>query len=394
MTHFYPPEPCAAANRIAALVQALEAHNFIVHVVAAAPSFPTGVIARSDRVIWPRTVRDGKVRITRVWTFASQILSARNRMLNWLSVALSMSLYVLTLRCRYDFVVATMPPITLALPAYCAKLRHRARLIADVRDVYPDVAIAMGYWAKKSLTSRIVALISSSTYRAAHLVLCVTESARREIVARGSDPAKTVVAVNGFDSVSSAPESPYQRLTGEFIAAFIGNMGLATGLDVIIDAATHLRDESRIRFVLAGGGADKDRLVARIVAEHLDNVTMLGVVPRDQANALIADADVSVVPLHRSIVDSLPTKIFDAFAFKRAVICCADGEARALMERSGGGIALPPEDGAALANALRKLSKEPALLAACAARGHAYVLEHYDRSQVMRAVAARLATIT
>ncbi len=315
-------------------------------------------------------------------------------MLNWLSVALSMSLYVLTLRCRYDFVVATMPPITLALPAYCAKLRHRARLIADVRDVYPDVAIAMGYWAKNSLTSRIVALISSSTYRAAHLVLCVTESARREIVARGSDPAKTVVAVNGFDSVSSAPESPYQRLTGEFIAAFIGNMGLATGLDVIIDAATHLRDESRIRFVLAGGGADKDRLVARIVAEHLDNVTMLGVVPRDQANALIADADVSVVPLHRSIVDSLPTKIFDAFAFKRAVICCADGEARALMERSGGGIALPPEDGAALANALRKLSKEPALLAACAARGHAYVLEHYDRSQVMRAVAARLATIT
>ncbi len=390
LTHFHPPEPCAAANRVVALMRALEESGFDVHVVTGVANFPNGAIARDDRVVFPKTTHEGTVRLTRVWTYASTRLSGRNRLLNWLSVAFAMTVYVVFLRRRYDFVIVTMPPITLALPALCAMLRHRAKLIVDVRDVFPDVAIEMGYWRANGLAARIVGSIATVMYRAARLVLCVTESAEREIIARGSAPAKTVVASNGFDSVRVAAKSPYQRRADDFVAAFVGNMGLATGLDVILDAAGLCKDEPRIRFVLAGGGADYARLTTRIGTERLDNVVMLGVVPRESANALIADVDVSIVPLHVSIVDSLPTKLFDALVLGTPVVCCARGEARTFVERSEGGIALPPQDGARLARALRALLADAASRRSFAERGRAYVLEHYDRRKIMRSVAARL----
>ena len=393
LTHFYPPEPCAAANRVVAMTRALEESGFDVHVVTGVANFPNGAIAPGDRLLFPKTTHEGTLRLTRVWTYASTRLSGRNRVLNWLSVAFAMTLYVVFLRRRYDFVIVTMPPITLALPALCAMLRHRAKLIVDVRDVFPDVAIKMGYWRANGLAARIVGSIATAMYRAGRLVLCVTESAEREILARGSASSKTVVASNGFDPVRVAAESPYRRRSDEFVAAFVGNMGLATGLDVILDAAGLCKDEPRIRFVLAGGGADYARLTARIDTERLANVVMLGVVPRESANALIAAADVSIVPLHRSIVDSLPTKLFDALILGCPVVCCAAGEARKFVERSQGGIALPPQDGALLADALRALLADAALRRAFAERGRAYVLEHYDRTKIMRSVAVRLMNI-
>ena len=390
LTHFHSPEPCAAANRVAALTAALEEAGFDVHVVTGVASFPTGEIAPGDRVLFPKVTQHGTVRLTRVWTYASTRLTERSRILNWLSVSLSMTVYVLTLRRRYDFVIVTMPPITLALPALCAALRHRAKLVVDVRDVFPDVAVKMGYWRADGLPARLVGAISAVAYRAARLVLCVTDSARAEIIARGADPAKTVVASNGFDHVRPAAINPYEKRPEEFVVAFVGNMGLATGLDVVLDAAGLLHDEPRLRFVLAGGGADYGRLAARIVDERLENVVLLGVIPRDAANALIANANVSVVPLHPSIVDSLPTKLFDALVLECPVVCCAEGEARKFVERSGGGVVVPPRDGARLALSLRKLLADPGALRCMATRGRAYVLEYYDRAKIMRSVATRL----
>ena len=390
ITHFFPPEPCAAANRVAALTRGLDESGFDVHVVAAVASFPTGVIRHGDAVILPRTIVLDRVTLTRVWTFASQKLSGRARVLNWLSVALSATAFVLSTGRRFDIVIVSLPPISLALPALIASVRYRAKLVVDVRDVFPDVAVKMGYWRRDAPIARFVGAVSATLYRAARLVIAVTKTSREEIVARGSDDGKTIVASNGFDPIVLAKSSPYKRIENEFVAVFVGNMGLATGLEVIIDAAALLRDEPRMRFVMAGGGADHDRLATRIRAENLQNITMLGVISRAEANALIAAADVSIVPLHRSIVDSLPTKLFDALVLGCPIICCAEGEARAFVENSGGGLAVAPEDGVALASALRACAKNPGMRETFASRGRAYVIEHYDRKKIMRSVANTL----
>lgn len=391
LTHFFKPEPCAAANRAVALQAALQAAGFDVHVVTGVATFPTGSIKPGDAVKWARTEQIGTTKLTRVRTFASERLTPRNRILNWLSVSVSASLFVIAMPQRFEFVIVTMPPITLALPALCATFRHRAKLIVDVRDVFPDVAVRMGHWAKDSRIARLVGWIAKTCYRAASLVICVTESAREEVIARGSAADRTILAPNGFDPIALAERSPYERMPGTFVAAFVGNMGLATGLDVILDAAALLLNEPSIVFVLAGGGADSERLALRVTRERLTNVVMLGVVARPSANALIKSADVCIVPLHRSLLDSLPTKLFDALVLGCPVICCANGEASAFVNRSGGGYVVEPENGPALASSIRSLMSDPSQGARLADAGRAYVLEHYDRSSIMRGVAQLLA---
>ncbi len=390
ITQFHAPEPCAAANRVAALAHALDEAGFEVDVVTGFASFPDGVIAARDRILIRKEKLGERITLTRVLTYASKKISARVRVLNWLSVACAITVFVVFRRRRFDFIIVTMPPITLVLPTLVAMIRHRSKLIVDVRDVFPDVAVKIGYWREGSFIVKIVALLASALYRLSSLILCVTEAARSEVIARGGDATKVVVAANGFDPMEVAERSPYARNGKDFVAAFVGNMGLATGLDAIIDAAESLRNEKRIYFVLAGGGVDKDRLLLRISKERLENVEMLGVVTRPLANALIADSDVSIVPLHAGIVDSLPTKMFDALVLGCPVVCCANGEARAFIERSGGGVIVAPDDGVALAQALQELLMNPERRLACAEAGKKYVLAHFDRSQIMRETAARI----
>jgi glycosyltransferase involved in cell wall biosynthesis len=394
ISQFYPPEAAAASNRVSAIARALAEAGNDVTVVTGLPSFPEGVIPAAFRARSSRVTRDGAVAVTRVWTYASRRLRSVDRLLNWLSVSLGATAYVLTRRDPIDIAFVSSPPITLALPALAASLVRGARLVVDVRDVYPDVAIKMGVWKRGSLIARLVGAVADALYRRASLILTVTETCKAEIAGRGVAPDKIVIAPNGFDRSDASAPAPLVREAGEFIVAYTGNMGIATGVGVVLDAALALRPLRRYRFVLVGGGADSDEVARRIRSEGIDNVTLLGPQTREIATAVMRQADVCVVPLKRGIVDSLPTKLLDALAVGTPVIVCADGEARTFVERSGGGLAVPPEDGIALAGAIGELSDDAARLQRFAQSGLAYVTRHYDRANVVADISARVASLS
>ncbi|MDE2571534.1 MAG: glycosyltransferase family 4 protein [bacterium] len=386
LSQFFPPEPCAASNRNAAIAAALLSTGHDVQVVTGFPNFPSGVIPeRYRRLLRTAELVEG-VRVSRAWTFASPRRSSLLRLLNWLSLSASASLHVLFLRGRYDVVYVSSPPITLALPAIVASLRHRARLVVDVRDSYPEVAVRMGMWKPDSLLARAVGWVARTLYHRAAGVIGVTESMREEIEARGCDPGKILIAPNGFDRIEPSPEAPYARREGEVVAAFVGNFGLAAGVDVVVDAAALLRDEPHVRFVLVGDGSEFQRIRDRVAAQGLTNVELLGARPRTEAMAALRDADVCIVPLKRHLVDSLPTKLFDALSVGCPVLVSAAGEARHFVERSGGGWCVPPEDPPALAAAIREIAAAPRERLERAERGRVYVERHYDRARSMTSI--------
>jgi glycosyltransferase involved in cell wall biosynthesis len=389
ITQFYPPEATAASNRVCAIARALAATGADVTVVTSRPSFPEGVVPPAYRGRAGAIDSDGPVHVRRMWTYASRRQRTIDRLLNWLTVGVGATLYMLTRREPVDVVLVSSPPITLALPALVGAAWHRAQLILDVRDVYPEVAIKMGVWSARSPLARFVAAVSEALYRRARLIFTVTDTCRAEIVAHGVAPAKVVTASNGFDRVHASERSPVHRTNGEFVAAYAGNMGVATGMGVILDAARELHPD-KYRFLLVGRGAACIPLMRRIELEHLDHVTMLGAQPRDVAAALMRDADVCLVPLRRGIVDSLPSKLFDALAQGTPVITCADGEARDFVERSGGGLAVPPGDGHALAIAIGALAADPDRRRALGRSGLSYVERHYDRAAIVAEVARRI----
>ncbi|MGP6157343.1 MAG: glycosyltransferase family 4 protein [Vulcanimicrobiaceae bacterium] len=393
VSQFYPPEPCAAANRVAALARALAEAGNDVRVYTAMPSFPQGVVADEYRGRTHALERDGGVTVERVWTCAPGLGLPGERLLTWLSVALGLALRLPAVSERYDVVLVSSPPITLALPALLGVFAHRATLLVDVRDVFPEIAVAMGAWKAGGRLARLVGRLADALYERATLISCVTASARDEIAARGVPLAKLALVPNGFDAVDPAAETVTPRPPGVRDVVYVGNMGLATGLDVVLDAAALLRGERGIRFVLVGGGADGARLRRRAAAELLDNVLFTGPLPRAAALRALADAALSVVPLIASIADSVPTKLFDAMLVGTPVVLCAGGEAHHLVERSGSGICVAPGDAPALVTGIRRLLGDEELRAQLGARGPGFVRAHYDRAAGMRLLAERVAAL-
>ena len=389
ISQFYPPEPLAAANRISAMALAFARAGDDVDVYTGMPSFPDGVINAAYRARRSAVETDGRITVHRVWTYASAA-SPANRILNWLSVSLGIALRIIAVRERYDAIVVSSPPITLALAAFAAVVAHRAPLVVDIRDVFPDVAVKMGAWKADSRIARVVGRVADALYARASLVTSVTQPQCSEIIARGVDPAKVVLASNGFDPVVSSEVAPIAPIPGVRDVVYVGNMGLSMALDVVIDAAALLRDDPSIRFVMIGGGSAAAGLRARVAAEGLTNVVFTGPLDRAGAARALDDAAATVVPLVATITDTLPTKLFDAMIAGTPIILSAAGEAKRVVENADVGLVVTPEDPAALADSVRKLLADPALQARFRANGPPFVRANYDRAAVMRDFAARV----
>lgn len=391
ISQFYPPEPLAAANRISAMARAFADAGDEVRVYTAMPSFPDGVIPEAYRGHRHLIETEGGITVERVWTYASAA-SPANRILNWLSVSLGIALRVAAVRERYDVVIVSSPPITLALPAFAASMAHRAPLVVDIRDVFPDVAVKMGAWKADSKIARLVGRVADALYGRAKLVTSVTQPQCDEIVARGVDPAKVMLASNGFDPVESAAVPPVAPVPGVRDVVYVGNMGLSMALDVVIDAAVLLRDDPTIRFVMIGGGSAAAGLRSRVAAAGLSNVIFTGPLPRAEAARALDEAAATVVPLVATITDTLPTKLFDAMIAGTPILLSAGGEAKRVVESADVGLVVPPEDPRALAGGLRRLLDDPALQARFRANGPPYVRANFDRAAVMKKLAQRVRT--
>jgi glycosyltransferase involved in cell wall biosynthesis len=391
-SQFYDPEPCAASNRVASMARSLAQRGHHVTVVTGMPTFPKGVVDDSYRGMKGCVEYDGPVRVVRRRAPLAKPGALAGRMRNWISLAVVLTWTALVELRRTDTVIVSSPPITMAIPALAASWRHAAALVVDVRDVFPDMGVRMGIWNSRSFVVRALDLFVRLLYSRAAIVVAVTQSARESIVARGVPSQRVVLAPNGFD-FSQEIKPRRRRQLRTFEVAYAGNMGLATGLDMVLDAAKLLLDRRDVRFVLAGGGLDASRLVARIEDERLTNVRFLGVLSRPASLELLAEADAAIVPLHAGLVDAIPSKMFDALAVGCPMILSARGEAVRLLRASGCGIHVEPNDARALAAGIVTCLAERDSLEHGALAGQAFVRENFDRERIMRGLAHQIGAL-
>ncbi len=382
ISHYFPPERGAGSHRVSAFCRRLVAEGYDVDVLTSVPSFPSGTVPSRYRGKWNVSERDAGIRVRMLWAYASPRMRSVDRMLNQLSFAFVASLAALVTRTKYDLVCVSSPPIVLGIPALLTSYLRNVPLVLDARDVWPDALVRIGEWAKGSLVCRSIGALADALYRRASLIVCVTNSCRSEILSHGVEPSKVVVISNGFDDVQPAVAEPFARNDGEFIASYAGNLGMANGIDVIVHAAALLKEEPSFRFIIVGDGAARRELAALIEREGLSNVTMTGELSRESTLAVQQHSDVCIVPLRRGLHDSLPTKMMDAMALGRPILVCADGEARALAQASGGGVAVDPESPEQLVSALRALAAKPEALQAYGRDGQRYVRLRFDRSKL------------
>jgi len=210
--------------------------------------------------------------------------------------------------------------------------------------------------------------------------------ARRWRVAAG----KISVVENGVETSLFAPlpQTASDQLreqldaTGKFLVLYAGTMGMAHGLETLLDAADQLmRGGSHVRFVLVGEGAEKGRIEALAQSRGLANVRFLDQQPREKIPAYISAADACLVLLKKTEIFKtvIPTKMLEFMSCARPVILGVEGQAQEIVEQAGAGLAIEPENAEALARAIRQLAANRELALAMGQKGREYVLRCFSR---------------
>jgi len=222
-------------------------------------------------------------------------------------------------------------------------------------------------------------------------ILVVTPGMERQLAGRGFEPHRLVFLPNGADTDLFRP--PAARIRGDgrpFTVLYAGTHGLVHGMDALLDAAELLRGEN-VRFRLVGDGVAKEALQRRAAERGLDHVTFEpSVAPADLVPLLHA-ADVAVATTRAGAFagETIPVKLFDYLACGCPVVAAVGGDAAGVVEASGGGLVVEPENGAAIAGAVRAVRDDPALADRLASAGPAYVEGRHSR----RALGERLVAV-
>ena len=386
MTQYFAPEVGATQNRMMEFARAFVRAGHTVDVLTEVPNHPSGVIAPPFRRGWIH-VEPGDFRTIRVWVVTSPRKTFYVRAAFYLSFLLMAIVASFTLPRRYDAVVATSPPLPVAVAGLIIARLKRARFVMDVRDLWPRAAVALGELSEGALY-RFAEKVESWLYRNAALISATTEEFCAYIRGRGIAGERIRHVPNGTRTDVFTPDDPgaaqfraAERLEGKFVVMYAGLHGIAQGLPFVLDAAAALAADPQIVFVMLGEGPRKEQLVEAATARGLTNVRFLRERPVAACASAIAAADVMLVPLAPNPVFEMfvPSKLFDAMAAGRPVILSVPGEAQAILERSGGGCYVPPGDAAALAAAIRDLKADPERRRRMGANARRFVEGAYDR---------------
>ena len=176
--------------------------------------------------------------------------------------------------------------------------------------------------------------------------------------------SKVVLITNGVDLEIGNGTRPARAPVPDeaFVAMYVGAHGTYSSLETVLDAAdAAARRARRCALVLVGNGDRKPALVTSARERGLDNVAFVDPVPKREVPSWLARADACVLPYQDNplFAGALPNKAFDYLGAARPIVASAPaGELTRMVERAGCGVAVPPEDGAALARAIRTLAAD------------------------------------
>ncbi|QDZ06948.1 glycosyltransferase family 4 protein [Sphingomonas panacisoli] len=261
---------------------------------------------------------------------------------------------------RYDVLFASTTPLTVGLPGIIGRWIRRKPFVFEVRDLWPELPRAMGV-IRNPLILWAMSALEWASYRSAHRLIGLSPGIVDGIARRGVPRRRIALIPNGCDlDIFSAPGAPWQPegvRDESLLAIFAGAHGLANGLDSVIDAAEILqrRERNDIQFVLIGNGMLKPALKARAEREKMSNVIFLDAVKKTELVGLLRRADVGLQILANIpafYYGTSPNKFFDYIAIGLPVLNNYPGWLAEMITEADCGIAVPPDDAEAFADAL------------------------------------------
>ncbi|HJE84861.1 MAG TPA: glycosyltransferase family 4 protein [Corynebacterium amycolatum] len=229
-----------------------------------------------------------------------------------------------------DVIYASSTPLTVAVPGIVAKFTQRAPLVAEIRDLWPEVPIKLGY-LNNPVAIFLAKQLEKAFYAASSEVVALSPSMADGV--KEVAPKKRVTVIpNASDferfDVPAEQRAAFRKEQGwgdDVVAVYAGGFGMSYQLEWLVDLAAQLRRDGveNVRFVLLGQGSDSDALYQRAKDAGLDADAMfLGRQPKEDVAKYVSAADIALSPLRDDpcLEGNSLNKVFDAMAASRPVV--------------------------------------------------------------------------
>jgi len=246
-----------------------------------------------------------------------------------------------------------------------AAKRNKIKIVSMLQDIWPDNAVQSGLIAKESPIYKYFESLQKPVYKLSDRFICISPDMKDFIESKGVAGEKIEVIYNwGYDDkpVDIKWEENEFAATNKlspdkFYAVYAGNIGRMQNVELIVRAASRLKDRKDIQFLIIGDGARRKKIAEQV--KGMENVTMLPLQPSSLATSIYSAADVNIIPLvPEGIKTALPSKTGVCLSCGRPVIYCVDKDCEFSkdIEGYGAGYVVSPSDEAELAEKIKKLA--------------------------------------
>jgi colanic acid biosynthesis glycosyl transferase WcaI len=391
ITSSFIPDISPNARILSEISEDLVKQGHRVTVSTPFPYHPAWVVPEQYRWKLYKVEQLGEIKLIRTYVYASPKKTFITRMLNNVSIMVATCLGGLGTN-KHDAALVMSPPLLMGITAYTVKMLKNTPFVLSVQDLYPETAIELGMLKNKYLIN-LSQKLEKFLYQKSDKIAVISDGFKKNLISKGIDSDKIEVIHNWVDLEFITPSERDNHIRTEyeignkFMILFAGTMGLAQGLDTIIESARLLRDIDDILFVFVGHGVAKERLISTCRKYALENVKFIPVQPRERIPSFLAAADVCLATLKRKLLFSItiPCKIYEIMSAGRPIVLGVDGDAKQLIEKANCGICVEPENPHEMADAIIKMYENDDLRAEYGRNGRNYVVKNHSRWQLTKA---------
>lgn len=384
LSQYYWPENF----RINEVAQTLSTKGIEVEILTGKPNYPAGVVFGGYKAMGCVQESLQGLRVYRVPLFPRG-KGAVSLALNYLSFVLAATVFGprLLRGKQFDAILVFAPsPILQAIPAVWMGRLKKCSVLLWVQDLWPESLSATGHVTHRGILNAVESVVRW-IYRHVDLLLVQSKAFIPRVRALAGT-TRVVYHPNSFvdHAASVRPVVECPALDCPFPVLFAGNMGSAQAVEVVLEAATILRDVEGIRFVMVGDGSRRDWLMQQAAERGLDNLFFPGRYPVEAMPALMERAAALLVTLANMEIFGLtiPSKVQAYLAAGRPVIACLNGAGAEIVQEAGAGVTVPAEDAFALAQAVMALYAMPEReRLEMGARGREYYEEHFCHDKLV-----------
>ncbi len=386
ITQYFPPEIGAAASRWGDYTKILINQGHKVTVLCEAPNYPIGTFYNGYKNSWyTKEIKNKNLIVIRSKAGANNRKSTAKKLIHYLTFMISGIININKIK-GYDFVIVSSPPLFTGIIGVFLQKFKSIPFWLDIRDLWPDSAIALNQINKNylyHLGKKIESIIYNSAYGFIFPVPGFKKYLNKEFKSIKYKPKFYLlngVSNNFISTVKTIDIKQNERFT----VLYSGNMGLAQGLETIIKASK-LLEKYPIDFQFIGDGIERNKLEDLVEKNGQKNIFFHDSMNRSELIKWIKRSSVCLVPLKNDPLFhfALPSKMFEYMACAKPIIIGIKGDAADIVNNTKSGTIVEPENAILLSEAIIDYYQNKDKCFKHGANGMTYVTENLRKEELI-----------